>query len=136
MNNTKGISDLLDALTANLSDREIAKAIIKSDLSATITCARVAANLSQAELARSIGKSQSTISKWEAGDTNFTIDMLVDIAADLNLDLTIKLNKPAARPAHKSGSGYTTSTAIIYNFPKVYSGPSYSIDDGEELKEM
>lgn len=138
MGHKKSGADLLDALidAFGLSNQDVAKAAIKSDLAMAIISARMDAGLNQSELAQKLGKTQSTISKWESGDTNFTVDLLVDIAADLDLDLTIKLNKPVPKPALKSGSGYTTSTAIIYDFPKVYSGPSYCIENDEELKEM
>lgn len=131
MSHTKTMSDLMTALTETLSDRDIAKAMIKADISSTITSTRMNANLSQAELAKSIGKTQSTISKWEAGDTNFTVDSLVDIAADLNLDLTIKLKKPLPKLSHSPIPSYTAPRAKIYNFATYYSP-----HNSEELKEM
>ncbi len=130
MDQTKTISDLMAALTKTLSERDVARALIKADISRTITNVRINAGLSQAELAKSIGKTQSTISKWEAGDTNFTVDSLVDIAADLDLDLTIKLKKHTPKAQYSERPNYQ-STAKIYTFPTYCSS-----DDLQEPEEM
>lgn len=137
MSHTKTIADLLNALTESMSDRDVAKAVIKGELASAITSARIESNMSQAELAKSIGKTQSTISKWEAGDTNFTVDLLVDIAADLDLDLTVRLKKTIKKARiKKTPSGYSTPTnsGKILMFPGGYSAAKHSCD--EELLEM
>ena len=132
MNQTKTIADLMSALTETISERDTAKALIKADISSTITSTRIKAGLSQAQLAEQIGKTQSTISKWEAGDTNFTVDSLVDIAADLELDLTIKLHKPVNKCFRSMKTDYRTSNKKVCVFPTTYNGYS----DFEDLKEM
>lgn len=131
MSHTKTIDDLMHALTASMSEREIAKSLIKADISGAITNARMSENLSQSALAEKLGKTQGTISKWEAGDANFTVDLLVDIAADLGLDLTIKLKKPAPAVSHPERPSYQSTSAKIYYFP-TYS----SCDDNDEIEEM
>ena len=126
MDHKKTIADLMEALTESLSDREVAKAVIKSNIANAIIAARVASGLSQSELAASIGKTQSTISKWENGSANFSIDMLVDIAADMDLDLTISLNRPAERVSYKRPpQEYRTpqNKIINFNFSKTYYSP-------------
>ena len=130
MSRKKTISDLLDALTESMSDRDIAKSVIKSEISSAIISARLSESLSQAELAQKIGKTQSAISKWEAGDTNFSIDLLVDIAADLNLDLTVKLVSPSKkiRRAKASPSYQTIPNNKIINFPTGYATPNFYED--------
>lgn len=131
MNHTKTIDDLMNALTASMSKRDIAKSLIKADISGAITNARMSENLSQSALAEKLGKTQGTISKWEAGDANFTVDLLVDIAADLGLDLTVKLKKPAPNASRHERPSYQSTGAQIYYFP-TYS----SCDDNDELEEM
>ncbi|WP_308541797.1 helix-turn-helix transcriptional regulator [uncultured Oscillibacter sp.] len=132
MNQTKTIADLMSALTETLSERDTAKAIIKADISSTIASTRIKSGLSQAQLAEKIGKTQGTISKWEAGDTNFTVDLLVDIAADLDLNLTIKLQKPVNKSFRLMRTDYHTPSKKVCIFPTTYNGFS----DFEELKEM
>ena len=132
MNQTKTIADLMSALTETISERDTVKALIKADISSTITSTRIKAGLSQSQLAEKIGKTQSTISKWEAGDTNFTVDSLVDIAADLDLNLTIKLQKPVNKGFRLIRTDYHTSSKKVRVFPTTYNG----FTDFEDLKEM
>lgn len=49
--------------------------------------------MSQAELARKIGTRQSNIARMEAGQQNFTTDMLQKIATAFNSDLKIQFVK-------------------------------------------
>ena len=132
MNQVKTITDLMSALTDTIPERDTAKALIKADISSTIASTRIKAGLSQSQLAEKIGKTQSTISKWEAGDTNFTVDSLVDIAADLELNLTIKLQKPVNIGFRLTQADYHTSSNKVFLFPTTYNGST----DSEELKEM
>ena len=131
MSHTKTGADLLDALidAFGLTDQDIAKTAIKSNIANTIASARINAGLSQSELATKIGKTQSTISKWESGEVNFTIDLLVDIAADLNLDLDIRLKKATPKETYSRPNTYYRGDTKIYDFP-LYRGLQ------EELKEM
>lgn len=113
------IEDLLTTLTENLSDKDLMKAELKSNLAVAITDKRIADGLNQKELAEKINKSQATISKWENGDTNFTIDLLVEIAFDLDMDLTISL-KPhqAVSKSTRYTKQYRRSGAKTVIFPQ------------------
>ena len=80
MKKSATMKDLLLALTENMSAEEILSADIISSLSNAIAKKRIGLDMTQAELAASIGKKQSTISKWENGDMNFTVRLLAEIA--------------------------------------------------------
>lgn len=92
MKKSATIKELLDAMTTEMSAEEILSAILCSELSAAIVKKRLKMELSQKELADQIGKTQSTISKWENGDMNFSVDLLAEIAVKLDMDLTVKLD--------------------------------------------
>lgn len=47
--------------------------------------------LNQSEFAKLLNVKQSVISRWEGGDSNFTIKTLSKIAASLNFDLYVNL---------------------------------------------
>lgn len=131
------IEDLLTALTENLSNRDLMKANLKSNLAVAITDKRIADGLNQKELAEKINKSQATISKWENGDTNFTVDLLVEIAFDLDMDLTISLkphqaiskNDRCTQQYRRSGA---KTVAFSQNKGNWFTGEAYE-DDLEEM---
>lgn len=83
--------DLLTTLSDDLSAEELLLADIESDLAAQITAKRVELGMTQSEFAALLGKSQTTISKWENADCNFQIKTLVEIAQKLDLPLIISL---------------------------------------------
>lgn len=91
--NSKPIAELLDAISANLSDIEILSALVQSDISLSITSERIQRGMTQAEFAEFMGVQQSQVSKWENGDYNFTIKKLAEIATKLDLSLSCKLVK-------------------------------------------
>ncbi len=126
------MEELLSALTETMSAQDILAADIISSLSNAIAKRRIAMGLSQKELADQIGKSQSTISKWENGDLNFSIETLAEIAVKLELDLTVKL---AAREPVQISSGYRSTRSKVVDFEKINS-KSYNASDEFALKQM
>lgn len=52
---------------------------------------RTRRNMTQQEFANKLNVKQSMISRWEGGNSNFTIRTLSKIAADLDLDLYVNL---------------------------------------------
>lgn len=135
MKASRTIEDLLSALTQDLSAQDILAADIMSDLSNAIAKQRLAMGLNQSELAKQLGKTQSTISKWENGDKDFSISLLADIAVKLGMDLNVELK---ARQAAKNTGAYRVATGKIIDFERArtasYSGPSFA--PSTELKEM
>ena len=86
------ISVLLEAMTESLSVEEIIASAVKADVANQITEWRVAHNMSQQEMADYCEVQQNTISKWENGDLNFTIEEMAEIACKLDLVLEVSLN--------------------------------------------
>lgn len=97
MNKKNDISDLLSALSNNLSTEDLRFADIASGLASQITSRRIELGLTQKEFAEKIGKSQAMISKWENADCNFQIKTLIEISQNLELPLTIAFKQPDTR---------------------------------------
>ena len=87
MKKNDSLEELLLALTENLSDEELLLAMLQADIAATIAVKRIQAEMSQAELAQAMGVSQGLVSRWESGETNFTLATLVKIAQKLSIDM-------------------------------------------------
>ena len=130
MNDSRTVGDLLAEITENMPAEQILSADIISSLSNAITIRRTDMGLSQDQLAKRIGKTQSTISKWENGDMNFTIQLLSEIAVKLNMDLSVKLSPPPV--IQEKGKYRATSKTIMFDPKKIR---TYSAKNYEELKE-
>lgn len=130
MSKSRTMEDLLAELTENMSAEDILSADIISSVSSAISSQRTSMGLSQSELARKISKSQSTISKWENGDFNFSIELLAEIAIKLNMELTVKLSPP---PVIQAKGKYRATSKITMFYPNAVK--TYSSQNYEELKE-
>lgn len=118
MNKACSIYDLLVALTENMEDYEILTADITSSISNEIAKRRMSMNLSQKELAARLGKTQSTISKWENGDMNFTIELLAEIACKLNMKLSVEMKPWEVVQSKKDFKGISNGNVIDFeNIP-------------------
>lgn len=84
-NKSASIGSLLTALSENLSAADIVLAGLKAEISAVITAKRLELGFSQKEFADFMGVSQGLVSRWENGDTNFTLQTLSDIAVKLDI---------------------------------------------------
>ncbi len=85
------LSDLIEALTQNMTVTEMAQTALHIQISRMIRDARRKLRMSQKDLADKMGVKQSLISRWESGDCNYTIDTLVEIANALNLSVQCPL---------------------------------------------
>ena len=85
------VSALLEVMAESLSVDEIVASTIKAHIATQITEWRISHKMSQRDLAEFCGVQQSTISKWENGDFNFTIEKLAEIACKLDLDLKVSM---------------------------------------------
>lgn len=63
------------------------------EIAYTILQLRKKEGISQAELAKKIGTKQSNVARMEAGEQNFTTEMLQKIATALNRNLKIEFAK-------------------------------------------
>ncbi len=84
---SKKMNDLLSALSRDVNDEDAVLSVIQSLIASEITIRRIDEHMTQKEFAALLGVSQSTLSKWESGDTNFTLSTLVSIAHKLNLEM-------------------------------------------------
>lgn len=84
-------------LREKLKDREFKKYFDEYgkqlEIAYTILQLRKKEGISQAELAKKIGTKQSNVARMEAGEQNFTTEMLQKIATALNRNLKIEFAK-------------------------------------------
>ena len=80
MSHRATLSDLIDALTQNMTTVDIAQTALHIELSQKIRKARKKLGMSQKDLAEKMGVKQSLVSRWESSECNYTIDTLVEIA--------------------------------------------------------
>lgn len=87
MDTSDSMEKLFSALSHDLSDNELALSFLQGTIAAEITGRRISKNMTQKEFADLLGVSQSTLSKWESGETNFTLSTLVTIAGKLDIEI-------------------------------------------------
>lgn len=80
-------TDMFAALFENLSAKEMCLAGIQGIIAAEISMKRQSMGMNQNQFAKFMGVSQGLVSRWESGETNFTLSTLVDIADKLNIDI-------------------------------------------------
>lgn len=93
MDNTKlkSMDDLLELFENTLNPSDVIEARAVSQVTAAIIKERKRLGLDQKEFADKLGVSQSLVSEWENGNSNFTIKSLAEIAAKLDMCLDIKI---------------------------------------------
>lgn len=84
-------AELYDVLTKNVSNADIKKAMVISDIALAILKERVNKNMSQKEFAEFLGVSQGMISKWESGDYNFTVSSIVNVFEKLGINFEFNI---------------------------------------------
>lgn len=87
MNNREGEKALLSALSANICAEELQLCTLQGLVAGGISTRRQELHMSQKQFADAMGVSQGLVSKWESGETNFTLSTLVSIASKLGLDM-------------------------------------------------
>lgn len=88
------VSALFEALTETMTAEEVVASTWKAHIAAQIMNWRLRHEMNQAEFAAFCNVSQSTVSKWENGEANFTIEKLAAIAVKLDLELSVLLESP------------------------------------------
>ncbi len=125
---SKNLSDLIEALTSELSVADIMSSAVQARVCAAITKERVRLGMNQTQFADYLGVSQGMVSRWESSDYNFTIDTIAKIAAKLDLLFDISLT-----PSKDQASIYMHSSSKIIPFPK--QSNVYHVEN-VELEEM
>lgn len=129
----------LSTFSAKLDDEELLLATLQGMIAAEISIKRQDLGLSQSEFAKKMGVSQSLVSRWENGDTNFTLSTLVSIAAKLNIQMQSPFT-PTPSKVYTHGK----SNVVYLNTISSWSGKTFipdsptglSIDNDSELLEM
>lgn len=138
MNNMEDERVLLSSLVSKLEEDEMVLATLQGMIAAEISMKRQELKLSQKEFAEKMSVSQSLVSRWENGDTNYTLQTLVKICSILEL----KMQSPIVPKIPKV---YSVGNSRIYNFPccsrwNSYESPKssgeYKSVDNQDIKEM
>jgi len=85
-NNFVGGGELLKSFEKYLSDEDVVEIALSLKISDAVTKRRKELGLSQSDLAIKLGVTQPVVSKWESGDTNYTIRTIVDIFCALEIE--------------------------------------------------
>lgn len=96
--NSIGFEELFTPLIKGFTSEEFSMIYLQSMIASEISIHRVNLGMSQKDFAKKMKVSQSTVSKWESGETNFTLATLVHIADLLNIEIqsVFKSTPPAA----------------------------------------
>lgn len=79
--------DLLMEIGENMSAEEMMLFSLQGMIAAEVEMKRAELQMNQKQFAQYMGVTQATVSKWESGDTNFTLSTLVHIASKLDLKM-------------------------------------------------
>lgn len=96
MTKAKPISELFDFFSDQMSNASFKAALVTAEISARITKERIDRSMTQKEFAALLGVSQPMVSKWEAGNYNFTISAVSEIFEKLGLDYSFEVIDSAA----------------------------------------
>lgn len=132
------MKELFLSLGSNLTDEELQLSVLQGLIAAEISMRRQDLGLSQRQLADKLGVSQALVSRWEAGEVNFTLSTLVKIslAMDLSLQSPIVPSPPLRHT--EQGSNIThISSAPGWKGSVYISGHAgtYTVEQDLELKE-
>ena len=86
MKNSDGL-DLIHALTQGISTDDFALITLQAAIASEISIRRVKLGMNQKQFAEFMGVSQGLVSRWEQGETNFTLETIVKIASKLDIEL-------------------------------------------------
>ena len=132
------MKELLLSLGSDLNDEELQLSVLQGLIAAEISTRRQDLHLSQQQLAEKLGVSQALVSRWEAGEVNFTLSTLVKIS--LALDLPVQspiVPSPPLRYTERGNNITHISTAPGWR-GNVYTSShtdTYTIEQDLELKE-
>lgn len=123
MDTSDSMKKMLSALALRMNDEELVLSVLQGLIAAEITGRRIDKQMTQKDFAALLGVSQSTLSKWESGETNFTLSTLVSIASKLELDMQspfVPASPKAYSPCYSkivvfNPKGWSTSSSPVYS---------------------
>lgn len=128
--------ELLNGISTDFDAEELQLAGLQGLIASEISMKRQDMGLNQKQFAALMGVSQGLISKWETGETNFTLQTLVRIASKLNIPMQSPYVPRPAKIYVPSGADIINiSDARGWKTAKSSSCP-YEAPELEELKEM
>lgn len=133
------MNDLVNTLVPNAEAEDLMLAGLQAMIASEITIRRQEMDLTQAELAEMMHVSQGLVSRWENGDSNFTLKTLVDIASKLGIEMQspFRLRIAKAQYIHEGKVTYLKSADAYRSSGRYIHEDDYTIADAsEELKEM
>lgn len=109
----KTAADLLMAIGETMSAEEMMLLSLQGMIAAEVEMKRTELQMNQKQFAQYMGVTQATVSKWESGDTNFTLSTLVHIASKLGLKMQSPF-EPKERKAKSASVKANTSETNVY----------------------
>lgn len=94
--NHSEFDSLVNAIAPDVSAEELLYDGLRGIIAAEISMKRQSMKMNQKQFADFMGVSQALVSRWEHGETNFTLESLVGIASKLGLEMQspFKSNPP------------------------------------------
>lgn len=128
----------LSTFSAKLDNEELMLSAIQGMIAAEISIRRQNLGMSQKEFAEKMGVSQSLVSRWENGDTNFTLSTLISIASKLNIQMQSPFVLSPAK-IYTNGKNniicFPNSGTAYHTYVQESSG-SYNVETDSDIKEM
>jgi len=82
----KSLQETFDTLLQNIPKETQLANQLKGVVSSKIVQSRINTGMTQEQLAEKLGLTQPSLSKWENGDQNFTIEQICKICVLLDID--------------------------------------------------
>ena len=87
----RNLNDFLETVAEQLSDADLLSIKLMGKISDAFTQKRLTQGLTQKEFAEELGVTQASVSKWESGEYNLSIQKLAEISDKMDLDIDITL---------------------------------------------
>ena len=129
MDTSESMEKVFSALSRGMHDEELMLSVLQSMIAAEIIGQRIKKKMTQKELSSLLGVSQSTLSKWESGETNFTLSTLVSIASKLEIDM-----QPPFVPTPPRTYQSKFSNIIVFTPPGWSSPSTFFSSHGDEIE--
>lgn len=116
MSKQMDLKSFLDALSKNMSDEDLLFTEVESKISSAIKSKRLSMGMTQDEFSSFLGVSQSKVSQWENGESNFTLKSLASLACKLHMFFSVDFRPepPNSFSLSNTRSGFNNSNVIAF----------------------